>query len=95
MKSIHIAISLVLILVWTPYLCAEDNTCWLTAPLQDDVWVIVYDADADGNRGDVIWEGKIQKICRKIWGEQSPSAPEGDPGRRTQAAFEFIYITYI
>lgn len=59
MKTIHIVICLVLSLVWTSYPCAEDNTCWITAPLQDDVWVIVYDADNDGNRGDIIWEGKI------------------------------------
>jgi len=59
MKISFVLIGLVLNLVWTPFLCAEDNTCWLTAPLQDDVWVIVYDADDDGNRGDVIWEGKI------------------------------------
>jgi hypothetical protein len=27
--------------------------------MQDDVWVIVYDADSDGNRGQIIWKGKI------------------------------------
>ena len=59
MKTNGLLICFVLSLVWTPYLCAEDNTCWLTAPPQDDVWVIVYDADADGNRGDIIWQGKI------------------------------------
>ena len=59
MKTSLILFGLVLNLVWTPLLCAEDNTCWLTAPQQDDVWVIVYDADDDGNRGAVIWEGKI------------------------------------
>jgi len=26
---------------------------------QDDVWAIVYDADADSTRGNVIWQGKI------------------------------------
>ena len=59
MRTIPIWIGLMLSLVWAPYLCAADNTCWLTAPSQDDVWVIVYDADDDGNRGEVIYEGKI------------------------------------
>ncbi|MDX2453671.1 hypothetical protein [Desulfosarcina sp.] len=27
---------------------------------QDDVWVIIYDADVDGNRGPIIWKGKIE-----------------------------------
>ena len=43
----------------------HQNTCWFSAPQQNDVWVIVYDADVDGNRGGVIWQGKIaagQKI---------------------------------
>jgi hypothetical protein len=46
-------------LAFIPCLFAEDNSCWLTAPPQDDVWVIVYDADGDGNRGKIIWQGKI------------------------------------
>ena len=39
---------------------AEDNSCWVTAPPQDDVWVKVYDSDRDGNRGPLIWKGKIE-----------------------------------
>jgi hypothetical protein len=42
-----------------PGLFAGDNISWLSAPPRDDVWVIVYDADADGTRGEIIWEGKI------------------------------------
>ena len=38
---------------------AEDYSCWLEVPPQDDVWVVVYDADSGGNRGNVIWKGKI------------------------------------
>lgn len=45
---------------------AEEFTCWLSAPVQDDIWVIVYQANADGDRGEEpIWKGKIparQKI---------------------------------
>jgi len=59
MKTLLFLITLLLNLAWTAFLFAEDNTCWLEAPSQDDVWVIVYDADADGNRGNVIWQGRI------------------------------------
>lgn len=59
MKTSLFLIGLVLNLAWAPFLCAEDNSCGLSAPPQDDVWVIVYDADVDGNRGDIIWQGKI------------------------------------
>lgn len=65
MKSTIFFLLFMLSLAFVPYLYAEDNSCWLTAPPQDDVWVIVYDADVDGNRGDIIWKGKItagQKI---------------------------------
>ena len=65
MKSIIFLFCFVLSLVWMSSVFADDNSCWLQAPSQDDIWVIVYDADADGNRGDIIWQGKIaagQKI---------------------------------
>jgi hypothetical protein len=39
---------------------AADNTCRIVGSAQDDVWVIIYDADADGNRGPIIWKGKIE-----------------------------------
>ena len=38
---------------------AEEFTCWISAPEQHDIWVIVYGANADGDRGDPIFEGKI------------------------------------
>ena len=38
---------------------AEEFACWLSAPKQHDIWVIVYGANADGDREDPIWEGKI------------------------------------
>ena len=59
MKSILIILFFVLSLVFVPFLSAENNSCRLTAPAQDDVWVIVYDADGDGNRGKILWQGKI------------------------------------
>ena len=59
MKTILFLICFVFNLTCIPSLYAEDNTCWLMAPAQDDVWVIVYDADVDGNRGNIIWQGKI------------------------------------
>ena len=39
---------------------AGDNSCRIMAGAQDDVWVIVYDADAEGDRGPIIWKGKIE-----------------------------------
>ena len=39
---------------------AQDNTCFIMAPQENDVWVIIYDADGDGNRGQVLWKGKIE-----------------------------------
>ena len=59
MKTVIFLSWFVTSLIWVPFSEAEDNTCWLKAPPQEDVWVIVYDADADGNRGDIIWQGKI------------------------------------
>lgn len=38
---------------------AETNRCWVKAPVQDDRWAIIYQADRDGTRGDIIWKGKI------------------------------------
>lgn len=65
MRPIALVLLLSLSLLWISSVLADDNTCWLSAPQQDDVWAVVYDADADGNRGNVIWKGKIdagQKI---------------------------------
>ena len=39
---------------------AEDNSCVIVGGRQNDVWVIIYDADRSGNRNDVIWKGKIK-----------------------------------
>lgn len=59
MKSIFLFLVFMANLVFVQSIHAGDNTCWLMAPTQNDVWVIVYDADADGNRGKTIWKGKI------------------------------------
>jgi len=59
MKPIAVLLLCLSILAFAPGLSAEDNTCRLAAPPQDDVWVIVYDSDADGNRGEIIWQGII------------------------------------
>ena len=55
-----LVIVLLLNAFWSAPLHADDNTCLISAPDQDDVWVIIYDADDDGNRGKVIFEGKIE-----------------------------------
>ena len=59
MKPLFALLFLLSNIAIAPGLFAGDNICWLTAPPQDDVWVIVYDADAEGTRGEIIWEGKI------------------------------------
>ncbi|MGD8700963.1 MAG: hypothetical protein PVG51_07150 [Desulfosarcina sp.] len=59
MKLVIVLLFLISNVTFATLLSAQDNTCRLTAPAQDDVWVIVYDADADGNRGKIIWQGKI------------------------------------
>lgn len=38
---------------------SEDYTCYFKAPKTNDVWVIAYSADREGNRGRIIWKGKI------------------------------------
>ncbi|BBO78550.1 hypothetical protein DSCW_59670 [Desulfosarcina widdelii] len=65
MRTLSLSICFVLSLLLASSAVADDNTCWILAPQQNDVWVIVYDADADGNRKNIIWKGKIaagQKI---------------------------------
>jgi len=59
MRSIPFSLFLLLSIFWIASVFADDNSCWITAPPQDDVWAIIYDADVDGNRNNVIWKGKI------------------------------------
>jgi len=59
MKTTIFWIGLLFNLTWVSFVYAQDNTCWIEAPSQDDVWAIIYDADADGNRNNIIWKGKI------------------------------------
>ena len=40
---------------------AEEGSCYLQANDDDDVSIIVYDLDRDGNQGSVIWQGRINK----------------------------------
>ena len=59
MTSITTFLAFMLIIAFSHGVYAEDTFCRLAAPSQDDRMVIVYDADADGNRGIIIWRGKI------------------------------------
>jgi hypothetical protein len=43
-----------------------DNSCYLQAPDQDDVYVIVYNEDGEGNRTDMIWQGTIAAGQQKL-----------------------------
>jgi len=65
MKSLIFSIVVVFFLTLSSQVIAEEFTCWFSAPAQNDIWVIVYQADKDGDRGDVIWEGKIAAGERK------------------------------
>lgn len=59
MKAFYLLILFMLSLVWIPFLFAADNTCWLIAPAQEDVWVIVYNENSESTRDGIIWQGKI------------------------------------
>jgi hypothetical protein len=60
MKTIIILTVFIFISLTQVSLYADDNICWIQAPLMNDVWVIVYDESVDGDRGDVIYKGKIK-----------------------------------
>ena len=60
MRSITVPLCLFLGSLWITFAFAADNSCWLKAPPEASVWVIVYNADADGNRDNVLWRGEIQ-----------------------------------
>ena len=47
-------------MVCIPSLYAADNSCWHMAGPMADVWVIVYDADIEGDRGQILYQGKIE-----------------------------------
>ena len=59
MKNLIFTIVVVFFLTLSSQVTAEDSTCWFKAPAQNDIWVIVYEANRDGDRGKIIWEGKI------------------------------------
>lgn len=59
MRSITFSFGLLLSIFWISSAFADDNSCWVAAPAESDVWAIIYNADADGNRGDILWKGKI------------------------------------
>ena len=59
MRHVIFSIALLLSFLWISSALADDNTCWLFAPQENDVWVIVYKADFEGNRDNIIWKGKI------------------------------------
>ena len=44
----------------TPQAYAQENSCYIAASAQNDVWVIVYDEDDDGNRDQELWRGKVE-----------------------------------
>ena len=59
MRSKAFVLCFVMILLGVLSVAADDNSCFLSAPAENDVWVIVHDADAEGDTNGVIWQGKI------------------------------------
>ena len=59
-QRIAIALILVVALILPAMASAEDNSCVIVCDRQRDVWVIIYDADRSGNRGEVLWKGKVE-----------------------------------
>jgi len=49
----------------SPVAAGEEGSCWLQA-LNTDIFVIVHDLDRDGNRGEVIWEGRLNQGQRAL-----------------------------
>lgn len=65
LKYSFLSIALIFCFISSTPVTAAEYTCWINAPDQDDIWVIVYHADTDGNRGNPIWKGKISAGQRK------------------------------
>jgi hypothetical protein len=53
-----LTIAAIFFLTLSSQVTAEEYTCWINAPEQDDIWVQIYQEN-DGTRGDTIWAGKI------------------------------------
>ena len=51
-------ITLVMALMSPTAATAEEGTCILKA-YPDDVYLVVYDWDNDGNRGGILWQGRL------------------------------------
>jgi hypothetical protein len=52
---------------------AEDNSCYIQAPSEMDLWVIIFEEDNDGNRSEkILWKGKLKagekKLLQTRWG---------------------------
>lgn len=51
---------------------AEDNSCYIHAPSDTDLWVIVFEEDNEGNRGEILWKGNLKagekKLIQSRWG---------------------------
>ena len=58
-RTLYVAALLVSLLI-AAHSHADDNSCMIMAPAQNDRWVKIYDADGDGDRGKIIWKGKIE-----------------------------------
>lgn len=59
MRSMALLLCVVMLFIGVSSVFADDNSCYLSAPPENDVWVIVHDADAEGDTNSVIWQGKI------------------------------------
>lgn len=52
---------------------AEDNSCYIQAPSEMDLGVIIFEEDDDGNRGEILWKGNLKagekKLIQSRWGQ--------------------------
>lgn len=59
--AIVVVVSITLVLGWVlpSAATAEEGTCYLKA--DTDVYLEVYDFDDDGNRGGILWQGRLNQ----------------------------------
>jgi len=56
-----VVVSITMVLGWVlpSAATAEEGTCYLNA--DTDVYLEVYDFNDDGNRGDILWQGRLNQ----------------------------------
>lgn len=60
LKPAYLLIAMIIMVIIAANSNAEDNTCRLKGPSSGEIWVKVYDVDADGMRDKLLWEGMLE-----------------------------------